>query len=203
MDPYVIGIGGLSGSGKTELARQLGLRLPGRCETITLDAYYHPQERLSLVERARLNFDHPSALDWKLFLDHLDALRRGEPVDEPVYLFAEHTRAREPRRVQPASFVIVEGILALHDPEVLKRFDLRVYVNTRREECLRRRIHRDINERGRTRESVLEQFDATVWPMAREFVLPSRVNANLVVSGEEPLEHSIGTVLRALPSERR
>jgi uridine kinase len=190
----------LSGSGKTELARQLSRRLPGRCEILPLDAYYLPQAHLSLEERAVLNFDHPDALDWEMFREHLDALRHGKPVEEPIYLFAEHTRAPEKRIIEPSSYLIVEGILALHDPEIRKLLDLKVFVNTRREECLRRRIRRDISERGRTRESVLDQFNATVWPMAREFVLPSRRQANLVVSGEEPLEHSIGAVLRSLPA---
>jgi len=198
--PYIIGIGGLSGSGKTELAKQLAPRLPGRCEILTLDAYYHPQSHIAVEERAHLNFDHPKALDWDLFRTHIEALRRGEAIEEPMYLFAEHTRAKETRHIEPTSFLIVEGILALHDPAVREKFDLKVYVNTRRDECLRRRIHRDIAERGRTQESVIEQFNATVWPMAREFVLPSRIHANLVVSGEEPLEHSIGAVLRAIPA---
>ncbi len=194
----LIGIAGLSGSGKTALARQLAPRLDAPSAVVTLDSYYHPQSHLSLEERAHLNYDHPDALDWKLLFAHLDALTNGEPIDEPVYLFDRHTRAAHARRVEPQPFLVLEGILALHRPEIRDLLDLKVFVTTDPEECLRRRMERDIVERGRTRESVVEQYQSTVWPMALEYVLPSRDHADLVVSGEEPLDRSVETVLNSL-----
>lgn len=171
-------------------------------EVITLDAYYHSQSHLPLEARAGLNYDHPDALDWPLLTSHLAALTRGEPIEEPVYLFDQHTRASVTRRIQPQPIFIVEGILALHRPEVRRLLDITVFVTTRDEECLRRRLERDIAERGRTRESVLEQYYGTVWPMALEYVLPSSQYAGLVVSGEEPLDESVAAVLRLLNTRR-
>jgi uridine kinase len=200
LKPFLIGVAGLSGSGKTALARKLAPHLSA--EVLTLDAYYHPQTHLSLAERAHLNFDHPDALDWSLLSSHLDALTHGEAIDEPLYLFEQHTRAPSTRRIEPAPIMIVEGILALHHADIREQLDLCVFVTTRDEECLRRRLERDIADRGRTRESVLEQYYATVWPMALQYVLPSREHANLVVSGEEPLDESVAAVLRVLEMRR-
>ncbi len=201
LKPFLIGVAGLSGSGKTALATKLARHL-GDAEVITLDAYYHSQSHLSLEDRASLNYDHPDSLDWPLLAAHLSALTRGESIDEPIYLFDRHTRAESTRRVEPQPILIVEGILALHHPDVRALLDLSVFVTTRDEECLRRRMERDIAERGRTRESVLEQYNSTVWPMALQYVLPSREHAGLVVGGEEPLDDSVAAVLRILQTRR-
>jgi uridine kinase len=173
--PCLIDIAGLSGSGKTALA--------------------HSHEHLTLEQRAALNFDHPDSLDWPLLQQHLAALHAGRPIDGPVYLFDRHTRSAQTRRIEPRPFLIVEGILTFHRPQIRSQLNLKLFVETRPEECLRRRIERDVAERGRTRESVLAQYQATVWPMALKYVLPSRVFADLVVSGEEPLDHSVATIL--------
>jgi uridine kinase len=202
MKPYLIGVAGLSGSGKTALARQLAPRLDSGCEVITLDSYYHAQHHLSIDKRASLNFDHPDALDWPLLMRHLEQLHAGQAIEEPHYLFEHHTRAAHTRHVAPQPFLILEGILTLHRAEICALLDLKVYVTTRPEECLRRRLERDIAERGRTRESVVERYQKTVWPMALKFVLPSRESADLVVSGEEPLDESIAAVLRTLEAAR-
>lgn len=198
MKPFIIGIAGLSGSGKTSLARRVAESLPGKCEIVTLDSYYHPQAHLPLEERAHLNFDHPAALDWDLLREHLDALMNGNPIEEPIYEFSEHTRAMESRRVEPAPFLILEGILALHHPLIRERMDLRVFVRTDARRCLRRRVRRDTLERGRTEESVRQQYSATVWPMAKRYVLPTQKNADVTVSGEMPFEMSVGAVLNAV-----
>jgi uridine kinase len=191
----VIGIAGLSGSGKTALARQLAPRLDAPSEILALDSYYHTQSHLSLEDRARVNYDHPCAIDWDLLFTHLEALSRGQAVAEPRYLFDQHTRAGETRVVQPTPYLILEGILALHRPEVRSLLDLKVFVTTQPEECLRRRLQRDMAERGRTHQSVLQQYNATVWPMALEYVLPSGEFADVTVSGEEPIDRSVEAVL--------
>lgn len=185
---------------KTALARKLAPHLDS--EVITLDAYYHSQSHLSIEARGSLNYDHPDALDWPLLASHLAALTHGEAVEEPVYLFDQHTRATWTRRIERRSVFLLEGILALHHPEVRELLDLSVFVTTRDEQCLRRRLERDIAERGRTRESVLEQYYSTVWPMALQYVLPTREFATLVVSGEEPLDESVAQVLRILEIRR-
>ena len=195
MKPYLAGIAGLSGSGKTALARRLAARFAPACQTLALDSYYHPQSHLSLEQRARLNYDHPAALDWDLLRSHLASLARGESIDEPCYLFDRHTRAAQTRRVDPSPILILEGILTLHRAEIRDLLDLKVFVVTDPGECLRRRLQRDLAERGRTRESVLAQYESTVWPMAVEYVLPSRAFADLVVSGEEPIEAAVDQVM--------
>jgi uridine kinase len=193
---FLIGIAGLSGSGKSALARELATNL--EAAVITLDSYYHPQTHLTLADRANLNYDHPDSLDWILLHQHLDSLTRGESIEEPRYLFDQHTRSSETRRVDPAPFLILEGILTLHRPEIRALLDLKIFVSTDGEECLRRRMERDVAERGRTRESVLDQYQRTVWPMALEYVLPSRDFAGLTVSGEQPIERSVESVLHSL-----
>jgi uridine kinase len=198
--PRFIGIAGLSGSGKTALAHKVAARLEGQSTAITLDSYYHAQADLPLAERAKLNYDHPDSLDWALLHRHLLTLAGGESIDEPIYRFDLHTRDTATRRVHPATFVILEGILALHFPEIRDMLDLKVFVVTEPAECLRRRLERDIAERGRTRASVMEQYDSTVWPMALEYVLPTRAFADLIVSGEEPIDHAVDQVLRRLSS---
>ena len=145
-----------------------------------------------------MNYDHPEALDWDLLAAHLSRLETGKPIEEPRYLFDQHTRSAETTRIEPQPFLIVEGILALHSLEIRTLLDLKVFVSTQDDECLRRRLDRDIAERGRTRDCVLRQYEETVWPMAQQFVLPSREHADLVVSGEEPLDQSVAAVLAAV-----
>jgi uridine kinase len=198
MQPFFIGIAGASGSGKSELAAHVAAVLPAPAAVISLDSYYRVLDHLSLAQRERVNFDHPDALDWELFLSHLHALARGEPVDEPVYRFDQHTRAPYSRRIEPAPFVIIEGILALHHPSVRARMNLLVYVDTPDEICFSRRLERDTRERGRTRDSVIRQYEDTVRPMAALYVWPSQRFADVVVAGTGGFEHSVAAVLNAV-----
>lgn len=198
MQPYLIGIAGPSGAGKSELARHLSHQLSDQVALVSLDSYYRPMDHLPFEERCKVNFDHPDSLDWRLIRHDVDRLTRGEAILEPVYLFDKHTRDNEMRRVQPAEYVIIEGLFALYDEHVRNLLDARIFVNAPAEICLERRIARDVVERGRTRESVLAQYEATVRPMAEQYVLPSQHHADLIVSGLNPLEQSWAAVQQLL-----
>ena len=191
----IIGIGGPSGSGKSTLALHLQAALAGGAEVISLDSYYFPLDHLDAAARADCNFDHPGALDWDLFFRQLTALGQGQPIEEPVYRFDLHTRDARTRRVEPTPYVIVEGILALHRPDARALMDCRVYIETRDQECYRRRLDRDTLERGRSGESVERQYRDTVRPMAEQFVWPTRQNADLVVSGERGYDEPVQAVM--------
>jgi uridine kinase len=163
-----------------------------------MDSYYQPQPHLAAQERALRNYDHPDALDWALVEMHLDLLAEGHTVEVPVYLFDEHTRAGHTYALEAGEVVIVEGILALHHAGIRSRANLKAFIDTDAAECLRRRLERDIAERGRTRESVLAQYGATVEPMNTAYVLPSRAYADVIVSGEEPLDQTASEILRCM-----
>jgi uridine kinase len=193
----MIGIAGCSGSGKTTLARELAIQLDATL--FPLDLYYRDLTQFPLDDRSKKNFDHPDSLESELILEHVRALAAGQTIQRPVYDFATHSRvagAFEP--VTPTRFVIVEGILALHYPELWPIYDFSIYVDAPDEVCLNRRIHRDMLERGRTEQSVRDQFHATARPMAGLYVLPSQARATITVSGTEALDWSIEIVLRDL-----
>lgn len=193
----VILIAGMSGSGKSELAASLR-HLLGDAAVLHLDGYYLPLTHLSWDERAQMNFDHPGALDWPLMREHLAELKAGRTVEVPVYNFALHNRELYTHTLRPGAFVIAEGLLGLHDPHLRALAGLTVYVDTPPEVCLRRRVARDVAERSRTETSVREQWEHTVWPMAREYILPSRRWAAITVSGEQALEETSAAVIREL-----
>ena len=197
MKPHIIGISGPSSSGKTELARRLVAELPGTA-IVSLDSYYRGRQELPFEEREKSNFDHPDALEWELLQEHLQAVGEGRAFEEPVYSFARHVRIAGTRRIEPAEFLIVEGLFVLYWPELRAILDTKVYVWTDPEVCYRRRMARDVAERGRTPEYVRAQYERTVRPGAEQFVCPTREYADLVVSGEKPFEESVGAVLRAL-----
>ncbi|MBZ5584800.1 MAG: uridine kinase [Acidobacteriia bacterium] len=197
MRPHIIGIAGPSSSGKTELAKQLVQRLPGAA-IVSLDSYYRGMEEIPLERRKKVNFDHPDALDWELLHEHLQAIARGRAFEEPVYSFADYARTAGTRRIEPTDYVIVEGLFVLYWPELRATLDTKVYVQTDPDECYRRRLARDVAERGRTPESVRDQYERTVRPGAEWFVHPTRRYADLVVSGEAPFGDSTGAVLGAL-----
>ena len=202
MTPYLIGIAGPSCSGKTELARKLAASL-SEAPILSLDSYYHALDHLPMEERASCNFDHPNALDWPLIVQHVLELTEARPVDEPVYLFDKHTRAAHSRRVVPHDFVILEGLFTLHHPEVRSLLKASVFVKTPDEECYRRRLVRDIAERGRTEECVRRQYETTVRPMAEAFVLPTQTHAQLAIAGDQPLEAALAILKDFIMPSRR
>jgi uridine kinase len=198
MHPVLIGIAGPSGAGKSELARALQRSLPAPAALVSLDSYYRSLTHLSFEERCRVNFDDPEMLEWPLILNDVARLARGESILEPVYLFEKHDRAAEWRRIDPQPFVILEGLFALHHASVRARLEARIYVHAPDEVCLERRMARDVVERGRTRESVLHQWNETVYPSALRFVIPTQAHADLIVSGESALEDSVAAVSELL-----
>jgi uridine kinase len=155
-------------------------------------------EEIPLEERKKVNFDHPDSLDWELLHEHLLAIARGRAFDEPVYSFADYARTAETRRIEPTGFLIVEGLFVLYWPELRAMLDTKVYVQTDPGVCYHRRLTRDVAERGRSPQSVREQYERTVLPSAEWFVYPTEKYADLSVSGEEPFERSTSAVMAAL-----
>jgi uridine kinase len=195
--PTILGIAGCSGSGKTTLARELAHAL--NATLFPLDFYYRDLSQFPLDSRHKQNFDHPDSLESALFIEHIQALKQGLPIDRPVYDFATHSRvAGAFDRIAPTRFVVVEGIMALHWPQLCAIYDFSVYVDAPDDVCLARRIHRDKRERGRTESSVREQYAAAVKPMADLFVIPAAARATLTVSGTDALDWSLEQILREL-----
>lgn len=190
---YLIGIAGPSGAGKTYLATHLAAAI--QAKMLALDRYYHDLSHLPLEERARANFDAPEALDHELLIQQVARLRNREPVHLPVYDFATHTRTGKVELMHPTEVVIVEGLFTLHWPGLRELLGTKVYVDMSDEICLTRRQARDVRERGRTPESVVEQFMTTVAPMAHRYVRPTVIHADVVVSGAERIEHGVARVL--------
>jgi len=180
--PFVVGIAGGTGSGKTTVAHKLASAMPaGRCVTIEHDAYYRDQGHLSPEERAKINYDHPGSLESSLLVEHLRELRGGRAVAVPVYDFATHTRRRETRTVEPARVIVVEGILVFTELELRDQMDIKIFVDTDPDIRLMRRIRRDLEQRGRTFQSVRDQYYATVRPMHIEYVEPTKRWADLII----------------------
>jgi uridine kinase len=195
--PIVIGIAGCSGSGKTTLALELANQLSATI--FPLDLYYRDLSQFPLDQRNKQNFDHPDSLESELFIEHIRELADGKSIQRPVYDFANHSRVLGKfETVSSSKFLVVEGILALHYPELPPLYNFSIYVDAPNEICLNRRIYRDMRERGRTEQSVRDQFAATAKPMADLYVLPSQAHANLTVSGTESLDWSIEAILRSL-----
>ncbi|HJQ36980.1 MAG TPA: uridine kinase [Thermoanaerobaculia bacterium] len=180
--PIVIGIAGGTGSGKTTVARSIYDRVGrDRIEWISHDSYYRNFDALSPEERHGINFDHPDSLETELLCRHLDVLSKGSSIEVPVYDFTTHSRKTDTQRVEPRKVVIVEGILVLGEPELRKRIDIKLYVDTPADIRFVRRLQRDISERGRSVESVIQQYVTTVRPMHEEFVEPSKRYADLII----------------------
>jgi len=191
LTPFCIGLAGPSCSGKTSIAQRLAEKLPGEVAVFGTDTYYLDLSHLSYAERCGVNFDDPDLLESKLLAEHMAELRQGRPIEQPVYDFATHSRVQSRyHTVVPRDFLVVEGLFTLHWPEVRSLFDVSVFVAAADPICLDRRRERDVRERGRTVESILDQYDATVRPGNERYILPSSSHAHLVVSGEDPVEVS-------------
>ncbi len=197
--PVVLAVAGASCSGKTTLAAALARILGG--VHFPLDNYYRDLSHLPLAERAAQNFDDPAIIESLLLAAHVALLAQGQPIQRPLYDFSTHTRVQgQTQTVQPASYLLVEGLFALHYPELLPFYQFRIYVDTQDELCFERRLKRDIEERGRTAESVHRQYEATVRPSRIAFVQPSAAHADMIVDGAWTLDWKVERVLAGMRS---
>lgn len=182
----IVGIAGASASGKSLIASTIYNELrakvgPDQIGVITEDRYYNDQSHLSMEERVKTNYDHPKALDHDLLCEHLQQLIAGNSVEVPEYSYTEHTRTANTETMTPKKVIILEGILLLTDPRLRKIMHASVFMDTPLDICLLRRVKRDVEQRGRTMESVLDQYQKTVRPMFMQFIEPSKQYADIIV----------------------
>lgn len=191
--PIIIGIAGGSGSGKTTLAENIASYFGERISMLRHDDYYKSQRDIPKEKRLSVNYDHPEAFDTDLLVQHLDMLKAGEAVDCPVYDYTRHDRSSDIRHVEPASVIILEGILIFENKELLSRLDMKIFVDTDADVRIIRRIMRDVKKRGRTLDSVIEQYLTTVKPMHEAFVEPSKRVADIIIpeGGMNPVAYGM------------
>ncbi|MFD2824293.1 uridine kinase [Lacinutrix iliipiscaria] len=178
----IIGIAGGTGCGKTTVVDQILNELPeGEVGVISQDSYYKDTSHLSFDERIKINFDHPRSIDFDLLTNHLEELKRGNPIDQPVYSFVKHNRTGDTIHTQPRKVMIVEGILILTNPELREKFDIKIFVHADSDERLIRRLKRDIAERGRDIDEVLTRYQTTLKPMHQQFIEPMKEYADIII----------------------
>lgn len=180
--PIIIGVTGGSGSGKTTVSKAIYNQLHGQAiQIITQDTYYNDQDDMTMAERKAVNYDHPLAFDTDLLIEQLADLRNNKAIEMPVYDYTQYTRSAETVHVEPQDVIILEGILILDDEHLRDLMDIKVYVDTDDDIRIIRRIKRDMAERGRTLDSVINQYLATVKPMYHQFVEPTKRYADIIV----------------------
>ena len=178
----IIGIAGGTGSGKTTVVKRSSKALPPNCAAvIPLDSYYNDTTNLTPEERAAINFDHPDAFDWKLLSEHIRMLKNGEAVEQPTYSYIESNRQKETVHVEPKPVIIIEGIMALHYKRLRDMMDLKIFVDTDADVRLIRNIRRDVVERGRTVDMVLDRYEKVLKPMHEQFIEPTKKFADLII----------------------
>jgi len=181
METLTIGIAGGTGSGKTTITKKIIAEFGSDVSVIHHDSYYKAHDDMTYEERCKLNYDHPDSFDTPLLLEHLRALKAGKPVAAPVYDYTVHNRSQETERINPARVLLVEGILIYAEPELCRELDIKIYVDTDADVRILRRIVRDVKKRGRTLDSVIDQYLTTVKPMHEEFVEPSKRRADIII----------------------
>ncbi|SNR30850.1 uridine kinase [Halorubrum vacuolatum] len=178
---FVIGIAGGTGAGKTTISRLVTRNVEDAVTRIPLDNYYVDRSDLTFERRRELNYDHPDAFEWDLLHTHLETLVSGQPIEMPQYDFETHDRTSERVRVEPTEVIVLEGILALYDADIRGLLDLKVYVETDADVRILRRIRRDVGDRGRDLDGVIDQYLSTVKPMHERFIEPSKRHADLII----------------------
>jgi uridine kinase len=195
----IVLIGGGSASGKTFVLKKVLEKLPNeKITVISIDDYYKDFSALPMEERAKINWDHPKAFDWKLMNEQIKALKNGEKIEKPIYDFTIHGRSSKTEIVEPRELIVIEGIMALVNKDLRAMGDLKVYINCSRERRLVRRIDRDQKERGRTYESIIDQYFSTVLPMYEEIIAPSQYYADLIVNNEGYNNRSIDVLVSVI-----
>jgi uridine kinase len=182
MNPILIGIAGGTGSGKSTFTNRLMRSFGDDIAVLYHDNYYRRQDDIPFEERKKANYDHPDSLETDLMLEHLKLLKEGQPIECPVYDYTQHTRSNETIHVEPKKIILVEGILLLADPRLRDLFDIKIYVEADADERILRRIVRDVKERGRDLDNIVEQYLTTVKPMHYLYVEPTRAQADIVIN---------------------
>lgn len=181
----IIGIAGGTGSGKTTVVNQIINQLPAdEVCVISQDSYYKATDNLSYQERTKINFDHPRAIDFKLIISHLKALKEGKTIDQPIYSFVTHNRTKDSLKTHPRKVIIVEGILIFNNEKLRNLFDIKIFVHAETDERLIRRIKRDISERGRDINEVLSRYQNTLKPMHQQFIEPTKNFADIIIPND-------------------
>jgi uridine kinase len=192
----IIGIAGGTGSGKTTVVNQIVKEFDNEdVGIISQDSYYKDNAHLSLEERAKINFDHPRAIDFDLLYKHLTELKKGQTVEQPVYSFVQHTRTGDTILTHPRKVMIVEGILIFNDKRLRDLFDVKIYVHADSDERLIRRVRRDISERGRTVDEVLSRYQNTLKPMHEQFIEPTKAYADLIIPNDRRNKVAIDVII--------
>lgn len=195
----IILIGGGSASGKTFVLKKVLEKIPAeKITVISIDDYYKDFSVLPFEERAKINFDHPKSFDWKLMNEQIKTLKNGQTIEKPIYDFTIHGRSPKTEIVEPKELIVIEGIMALVNKDLRAMGDLKVYINCSRERRLVRRIDRDQKERGRTYESIIEQYFSTVLPMYEEIIAPSQYYADLIINNEGYNNRSIDVLVSVI-----
>ncbi|MBS1534542.1 uridine kinase [Flavobacterium sp. CYK-55] len=198
----IIGIAGGTGSGKTTVVHQIMNELPQtEVGIISQDSYYRDNSNLSFEERALINFDHPRAIDFELLVHHLQELKAGNNIEQPVYSFVTHNRTEDTIITHPRKVMIVEGILILTHPELRNLFDVKIFVHADSDERLIRRLRRDIAERGRDMDEVLNRYQTTLKPMHQQFIEPTKAFADIIIPNDKYNTVAID-VVRAVINQR-
>ena len=198
----IIGIAGGTGSGKTTVVNQIVKNLPlDEICIISQDSYYKSTDSLSFEDRTKINFDHPRAIDFDLLIEHLNELKNGNIIEQPVYSFVAHNRTKDTVKTHPRNVVIVEGILIFNSEELRNLFDIKVFVHADSDERLIRRVRRDIKERGRDIDEVLDRYQTTLKPMHEQFIEPTKNFADIIIPNDRYNEVAID-IVRTVINER-
>ncbi len=199
---YIIGIAGGSGSGKSTFSKRIMKEFSDNVTLLKSDNYYLPQDNVPMDVRVKTNYDSPSAIDFALMAEHIRSLKAGRAIDCPIYDFKVHTRSNETEHIEPKEILLLDGILIFAADALLPLIDLKIYVETDADERILRRTRRDVLERGRTIDSVIEQYLATVKPMHYLYVEPSKAHADIIINGGlnnnalDLVRHKINNILK-------
>ena len=182
----IIGIAGGTGSGKTTVVNQILNEItPDEVCVISQDSYYNKTDELTYEQRTKINFDHPASIDFDLLVKHLKELKKGKIIEQPIYSFVSHNRVKDTLKTHPRKVIIVEGILIFNNRELRKMFDIKIYVHADADERLIRRMRRDIKERGRDMDEVLDRYQNTLKPMHQQFIEPTKNYADIIIPNDK------------------